>query len=199
MTRAEFDEEVNDFADLKSFCWDNDCDLLEDVYSDDEMNEYINEELVNFANEYGRWQELRDALGAINESYYWYRHDGDLDFEPIDYEYEAYRSDVIRWAEENDVFDPEEEPEEEEAVGEPTEEAPEEEFPVEDPSFLQSCFAASMETFRAYTTEKEAAIAKAIQEATDRAARCEAAEAAAREAERAEKEQDDRAFMALFT
>ncbi len=197
MTRAEFDETIADFADLKDFCFQQDCDLMDNVYCEGDMDDYINEEL-RYARDYGPWWDLRDILNDIETGYNWYLHDGGLNFEPIDDRFELYFDDVLRWAEDNDVFDPEEEPEEEEAEEDQAEEAPEAEFPVEDPSFLQSCAASSAEVFQAYQDAKEAAIAKAMREATEWAARRAELEAATREAERAEKEQDDRAFMALF-
>lgn len=114
MTRTEFEENVVSFGDLVDFCYDNNLEVMEDVISDDQLDDDVNEDL-QYHN--GSWQDLRDRLDEIPQGYDWYRRDGFLDFCPLDdYDFERYREDVIRAAEDEGVFEDEEEEEEQDAV-----------------------------------------------------------------------------------
>lgn len=115
MTREEFLENVTTFGELKDFCYDQDCDLLEDVYDEEGRDDYIDEDLVELARD-SSWEEMRDYLDNIPTGYEWYRnYDG---WEGLDdYDFDQYKRDVLEWMDDNGFWEEEEEDEEEEYGG----------------------------------------------------------------------------------
>lgn len=68
MTRNEFLDNVNDWYELIEFCNDMGCSYCDDVYSEESMNDDINERLADWACEY-TWQELLSKLDDIPSGY----------------------------------------------------------------------------------------------------------------------------------
>lgn len=64
MTRNEFLDTVNDWYELIEFCNDVGCSYCDDVYSEESMNDDINERLTDWAQEC-TWQELYSRLDDI--------------------------------------------------------------------------------------------------------------------------------------
>lgn len=111
MTRDEFMENVTTFGELKNFCYDWDCDMLDDVYDGDEMDECINECLVDWASN-DTWQELYDRLGDIPSGYDWYRNDDYDGWVGLDdYDFGQYKQEVLEWMDNNDQWEDDEEDE----------------------------------------------------------------------------------------
>lgn len=111
MTRQEFLENVTTFGELKDFCYDQDCDLLEDVYDEDSMNEDINEHLVDWAYN-DTWQELYSRLEDIPTGYDWYRnddYDGWIGLDDSDFD--QYKQDVLDWMDVNGYWEDDEDDE----------------------------------------------------------------------------------------
>ncbi len=136
MTRNEFLEDVTSFGDLKDFCYNEDCNLLEDVYDEEGRDDYINECLMDWARD-DTWQELYDRLNGIPTGYNWYRYDEYGDWCGLDDEdFEEYKNDVLEWADDNGVWDDDEEDTDEDYFeGEPEDDDPapeEEDFSVGD-------------------------------------------------------------------
>lgn len=109
MTRQEFINDVTWFGELKDFCYENDCDVCEDVIDSETMDEWIWDEIRDWG---GSWEDLSDALGGISQGYDWYRRDGSLDYVYLDQrDFDAYKSDVLAWADDwGNIFDGEEDP-----------------------------------------------------------------------------------------
>lgn len=107
MTRQEFINDVTSFDELLDFCYENDCDVCEDIVSSETMDEYIWDEIRDWD---GSWEDLADALNGISQGYDWYRRDGSLDYVYMDdRDFDSYKQDVLDWADNwEGIFDEEE-------------------------------------------------------------------------------------------
>lgn len=138
MTRTEFFENIGYFGDLKEFCWENNCYLLDDVISDDDRDEEIYDELREGMDS---WRNIRDWLNGLDTGYDWWNRDGGNYIGMDDDDFDAFLDEVAEWAESHGVFDPEdEEPEENvdteaDAVAEETDSFCEDEEPIEEEDF----------------------------------------------------------------
>lgn len=111
MTRSEFFEEICDFSDLLNLCWEESLSTCEDIYSEDSMNEFIDEELEDMIR-HRSWKEIRDALNDIPEGYDYYRLDGYGEWVALDdRDFDYYKTEVLREMDANNSW--EDEPEEE--------------------------------------------------------------------------------------
>lgn len=128
MTRNEFLENVTSFYDLKDFCNDEDCNLLEDVYDEEGRDDFINDCLMDWARD-DSWQDLYNRLDSIPTGYDWYRYDDYGDWCSLDDEdFEEYKNDVLEWADNNGVWDDDEEDTDED--GDYFEDEPEDDEPA---------------------------------------------------------------------
>ena len=138
MTVAEFDRDINDFYDLKDFCWEHNCSICENIYDDDQRDEYINNDIDYYSRNDG-WRDLADYLYNLSQSHYefWEYDEGDGDWYEADYDkFEDYKADVREWAVDREILTDEaaEEPEYE-AQNETefeSEDDPDEDFELED-------------------------------------------------------------------
>lgn len=112
MTRQEFINDVNDFAELIDFCNDVGCSICEDLVYYDAISDYIWDVIRDWDS---GWEELRDALGNIDTTPYWYRHEGWLDFYGVDDEFDDYKREVLEEADEYNYFDDEDEDDDDDA------------------------------------------------------------------------------------
>ncbi len=113
MTRTEFIDNVTSWFDLLSFCNENPCDICDSIMSNEEMDEYIDDNLVNEA-ESNRWYELRDLLNDIPTGYDYYINHGYFEFsEADDSDFNSYKDDVLEWGDNNDIWDYDEDEDEE--------------------------------------------------------------------------------------
>ena len=149
MTRTEFSENMCGIWDLYDFCMEEDCDILNSMMSDDAFNDYINESLVEWAR-YDTWDALRDRLNGYADimgadAYIFDDYEGD--YRAMDErEFDDYYRAILDWADENDVFDPEDE-EDDDPVPEPCVE----EYEMEQPDCsLDEMFSDSTECVTAY-------------------------------------------------
>lgn len=128
MTRQEFIDDVTTFDELHSFCIDIEYDLQEDgAYSEDEYDEYINEEAYEIARE-NDWRDLRGWLSELPDGYDFYVKDAWEDWGGRSYrEIDDLKESVLEYADQNDLFDVEEE-EPEEYIEEGAEEPEEDDF-----------------------------------------------------------------------
>lgn len=136
MTRREFDETICDFSDLKQFCYDHDYDILEDVIEDCDLGSFVEEDIRDALQD-KYWYTVRDELNDIPTNGEWYFRNGELDYSVLDgTDFNNYLGDVRTWAEDNDVFDPDEDEDEEESEWEPAPAVPQEpEFEVDSAVF----------------------------------------------------------------
>ena len=112
MTRQEFINDVNDFAELIDFCNDVGCSICEDLVYYETMDDYIWDAIRDWDS---GWEELRDALDSIDTAPYWYLHEGWMDFHGVDDEFDDYKREVLEEADEYNYFDDEDEDDDEDA------------------------------------------------------------------------------------
>ena len=134
MKRSEFRERMGSMWDLHDFCVENDCEILGEMYDEYSFSEEIDNRLMDYARNDG-WRDLLDRLRDFEDLTD--RYDL-IVFDPDDYEFvgvdesdfDRYYRDILEWADDQDVWEPEddEEYDEEEEEDESfTEEEPEEE------------------------------------------------------------------------
>lgn len=140
MTRQKFLDDVTSFDELHSFCIDIGYDLQEDgAYSEDEYDEYINEEAYEIARE-NDWRDLRGWLSELPDGYDFYVKDawgdwGGRSSRNID----DLKENVLEYADENDLFDVDDEEVEEEYAEEYIEADVEEEPEEDDFEDVEDC------------------------------------------------------------
>lgn len=115
MTRAEFVDSVTTWWELRDFCDDIQCDIMDGFMDSDSRDEYIDESLVDMART-NTWREMLDALRDYdNESgYEYYVYDEYYgSYRGVsDDEFEDFKQRVLEYADQNDEWEPEEEEEE---------------------------------------------------------------------------------------
>lgn len=109
MTRAEF-ENINDWYDLKQFCYDIGCEYCDDVLDSDELDQRIEDDLDDAIRYQSySWRNVRDALDEISTGYDYYIVNGSFDYEVAnEYDFDRYKDDVREYAERYDHFDDDE-------------------------------------------------------------------------------------------
>lgn len=116
MTRQEFIDDVTTWSDLLGFCDDYDCSVCEDVYTEENKDDRLNDNLVGMARNANNWEELLVTLSDIPTGYDYYIRNGYDEFRQADDDdFDAYKDDVLEWMDDRaywDEYDEEEEPEE---------------------------------------------------------------------------------------
>ena len=137
MTRSYFLDYVTDWSELIELCREYDCDICEDIIDSDGLNDYVDSDISN--TDYG-WRSIRDFLAGIPTGYDYYRCDGAFDYVGLDdSDFEDYKSRILDWMDEDDLWEPEEGEDEDEDFDpdydffSPGEEEPEPEEPEEPP------------------------------------------------------------------
>lgn len=131
MRRQDFIDDVTTWSELISFCYDEDCDVCEDIYSEDARDEDIDNNLTDWARNHS-WQELYDILDAIPcGADYYYRDDWGDWHEVSDDMFDDRKQDVIDWMDDGGYWDDEVDEEDEEIFDEIDEEFPEDEEDLE--------------------------------------------------------------------
>lgn len=112
MTRSFFEDYVTDWPELIDLCRDCDCDICNNIIDGDSLDEYVDSDISDC--DYG-WQALRDYLSDIPTGYDYYQYDGAFDYVGMDDgDFENYKSSVLDWMDENELWDDDEEDEENE-------------------------------------------------------------------------------------
>lgn len=171
MTRDEFLRNVVTWGDLIAFCYDEDCDYCEDVISNDDLDEYICEDIQDLLNSGESWIYIRDCLDGIHGDYPYYHRDGCLDYDRLNEfgDFESYKEDVLDWGDRYGAWDEEDEEADEYIVSsqDESEEEPifEEAFPIFDLfSSCQSDMAVQIAEHAKKQAERMAEIDRALQE-----------------------------------
>lgn len=127
MTRAEFFENVTSWWELKDFCSEQRCELCDDVYDDESRDDYINEDLVDWARN-DNWYDLRDRLNNLDAGYDYWRLDdyGEWTGLDDDDDLEEMKREVAEWVDDYGDWDDDEEEadDDEEEVFDDEEDAP---------------------------------------------------------------------------
>ena len=117
MKRQEFIDEVGYWGELIDFCNQEGCEVCEDIYSSDDRDYEIEEDLCEMVRD-SSWREILNSLQAYDRDsgYDYYLKNGWGDFEGInDYEdFTSYKDDVLDWGDDNGIWDEDDEDEDEE-------------------------------------------------------------------------------------
>ena len=111
MTRREFEDDVCSFDDLIDLCSEEGCSECSDIYSYDDYNTAVNEELEDRVS-YDGWIEIRDWLDSLPTGYDWYRKsEWDGSWKSLnDYDdFDRYKENVRDWMDEYGRWDDDEE------------------------------------------------------------------------------------------
>ena len=128
MTRQEFLDDVTTFGDLLSFCWDNDCDICDDIYDQERMDDAIDERVAEMTRSDG-WRNIYSFLDNVPYGDDYYRYDEYDDWVPLDEsDFDDYQQEVLEWMDDQGYWDEEYDEDEEEA----DEECDQEEAPPEE-------------------------------------------------------------------
>lgn len=130
MTRQEFIDDVTTWSELIQFCYDEGCDIYEDIYNDYQKDEYYNDRLNDMCSECEDWQDLYRMLEDIPTGYdYYIRDEYDYELRGADNDdFDDYKDEVMEycdndggiWDEEEYEYEDEyEEDETDPFVGEP--------------------------------------------------------------------------------
>lgn len=107
MTRDEFIDNIEDFGDLKEFCYENECDYLDNIYHSDDLDQMVCEDIRD-ATRGLYWYQIRDELSVIPEldDDQYFRADGSFDYVALDdSDFDGYKRRVLNWADNNDVWE----------------------------------------------------------------------------------------------
>lgn len=111
MTRNEFMEDILDWQELLSFCADNQCDLCDDIYSEDETNDMINNQVAFMIECKENWWTIReylDYIDGVDQGCEYYRTNGVGDFDGLtNDDFEDYKHEVLKWMNDNNLFEEE--------------------------------------------------------------------------------------------
>lgn len=111
MTRQEFIDDVTTWYELLEFCYDEDCNICEDIVDSDMYDEYIDDELYDkIRNSGDKWWEIKDWLNGIPTGYDYYDRYNECGVD--EYDFDHYKDDVLDWGDSNEVWDEDEEEEE---------------------------------------------------------------------------------------
>lgn len=117
MRRQDFIDNVTTWSELIIFCYNEDCDICEDIYSEEARDEDVDNNLVDLARNH-TWQELLDILlhDIPTGSDYYYRGDWGDWHEADDDLFEDRKQDVIDWMDDNGYWDDEDDEDEDEEI-----------------------------------------------------------------------------------
>lgn len=111
MTRNEFLNGITEWYELLEFCNDNGCSICDDIISDDDRDDEIDNDIED-AIRNDRWYDIKGYLEEIPTGYSYYRRNSMFDYDGMDdSDFDEYKDDVLGWADrEGDIWD--EDPEE---------------------------------------------------------------------------------------
>lgn len=110
MTRQEFVEDVYSWGDLIAFCCDEGLSHCEDVYTDNDKDECINEDLIEMARDASNWLDLLDTLRSIPTGCYYYRKDDYGEWYGLcdeDSDFNDTKDEILNYCDENNIWDEE--------------------------------------------------------------------------------------------
>lgn len=158
MTRQEFIDGVTSWSELVDFCYDQNCEICEDIYSEQDKDEHFNYNLVEMARNAGNWEDLLEILNDIPIGYDYYIRNEYDEFSGADEDdFNSYKDDVLDWMDEGEYWDEYDEEEPEEYIN------PEDDIPVEneDISFAELFTTCSSQVQKTESDKfKDAAVAE---------------------------------------
>ncbi len=116
MTRQQFLEEIDGWGELINFCYEEGCDLCDNIYDEDGKDSFYNDLLVDMASDADGWQDLFRDLSNIPEGDDYYILDGySGDMRIADYDdFQEIKNQVLEWGNDGEIWveDCDEHPEE---------------------------------------------------------------------------------------
>lgn len=109
MTRQEFIDDVQCWSELIDFCYEEGCYVYEDVYTSDQRDDRIDEDVSEMMR-HNSWRTILDTLQTYdNQSgYEYYLLDGYGDWIGLDDDdFTSYKDDVVDWMDNNGRWDDE--------------------------------------------------------------------------------------------
>lgn len=120
-TREDYINNVNDWSDFISFCYNEGYeDFADNVYytDSDNINELINDDLDYYLGDGYGWRDVREALNDVDDvigCYDYVMSEGCLCYEGLDdADFESYKQELLRYIDEREEWDDEVVDEEEE-------------------------------------------------------------------------------------
>lgn len=105
MTRSYFVDSVTTWEELLELCSDEDCDVCEDVISDDALDEWVDSDIRD--TDYG-WRDIRDFLAGIPSGYDYYLYEGSFEYSGLDGDdFADFKNRVLEWMDDNNQWDDE--------------------------------------------------------------------------------------------
>lgn len=158
MTRQEFEDNITWWGDLIDVCQEYGCDLCDDIYYGDTMNELLCDSIRDEIN-HRTWYEVKELLECAewegNDCYY--RRDSEWDWHYLDDDdFFECRDEVEAWMVDNGYFDDSEDEDDEERFPEypaPAQEVEEEIEP--EPFEIAELFTISNNLFQTLTWEQK--------------------------------------------
>ena len=111
MTREEFDEQVTDFRELMNFMYEHDLEFDECIYDRYDASERIDEDLYDLSRNES-WQDVRDILNNaydVLEWGDWFVYEGNASLRDITDDFDRWKADAREMAEDDGVFEEDEE------------------------------------------------------------------------------------------
>lgn len=107
MTRSYFEEHVDDWCELVDLCNDHGFNICDNIYTEDDMDERIEEYLSDVVSNQ-HWWEIRDRLNEIPSGADRYLYNGEFNFDELDQDdFAAYKDDVFNLMCNGDLWDEE--------------------------------------------------------------------------------------------
>ena len=105
MYRQEFIDNVTTWSELLDFCYDEDCNICDDIYPAEERDDYIDNYQITDWVRCNCWREVLDILKDIPDGCdYYQRCDGDW-YDVDEYLFDEKKQDVLAWMDEGDWWE----------------------------------------------------------------------------------------------
>lgn len=107
MTRQQFLEEIEEWGELIDFCYEEGCDLCDNIYDEDGKDNFYNDLLVDMASDADNWQDLSRRLSYIPEDDDYYILDefyGDMRTADYD-DFQEIKNQVLEWGDYREIWD----------------------------------------------------------------------------------------------
>ena len=111
MTREEFDEQVTDFRELMNFMYEHNLEFDECIYDRYDASELIDQDLYELSRNES-WQDVRDILNNaydVIEWGDWFVYEGSASLRDITDDFDRWKADAREMAEDDGVFEEDEE------------------------------------------------------------------------------------------
>lgn len=179
MTRNEFLSDVEDWGDLLRFCSDAGCDLCEDIYDWDGMEQEVRSIISDYCYDGCTLSTIADLLDSIPSGYDFYvkgEYDEWFGLDDDDDDFTNRKDNVYLWADDTNAWDEEAEEEaEEESIywtyeedgGDNENEEDEGLFIPRDEDSICQLFADSVDTLKAIRAEECCAQKRAVNDSFD--------------------------------